>query len=357
VATSPKRVNLRPASQLRELLLNIPMVGAGTEELDDAQRGKTWERSHRRLGALSPLANGYACGNFALSGGTNGNFNELGTEHSVPLSWIIDPFGQNPYRVYYNHTGIDPGRVARTRDGEEYAWKGRYAYQGRNNVLDDNAAVFNFIPGVLGNNDQMPNLHYALSEREWTALQNLWDAACQEALKWKKIGRRAVDGRVSFNDAETTSEWGDRLRSLAAYEALDEDEQRVLRNNGPLYNSASMKFFHKLMKRVAELYGWKIKDYDEAPDPGRARGYRDGVGIAVTSCSWWAADHWGLVVTNARNPDGDNMPYAFFQQVPTCNGDLDCYGTRLWDEGRAVTVLWVDSVPQLVLDKIRDHYY
>ncbi|ATB41325.1 hypothetical protein CYFUS_006790 [Cystobacter fuscus] len=356
MATSPKRVNLRPASNLRDLLLNIPM-NAGTNVNDDDGRGRTWERLHRHLGVLHPLNNGYACGNFALSGGTDGNFNELGTEHSVPLSWIIDPYGRNPYRVYYNHTGIDPGRVARTRDGDEYAWKGRYAYQGRNNVLDDHAAVFNFIPGVIGDNGEMPNPNYSLSGSEWTGLQNLWRDACREALRWKKVGRRGNGGRASFNDAETTSDWGDRLRSLDDHEALNAAEQSVLRNRGPLHDSASMKFFHKLMKRVAELYGWKIKDYDEAPNPGRAMGYRNGVGIAVTSCSWWAADHWGFVVTNARNPDGDDMPYAFFQQVPTCNGNLDCYGTRLWDEGRAITVLWVESVPQLVLDKIRDHYY
>jgi hypothetical protein len=310
-------------------------------------------RSHRRARALHPLANGYACGNLALSGGTAGVFDDLGTEHAVPLTWIIDPFGQNSLPVYYNHNGVDPGRAARTRDGNVYTFRGQYRYSIADGTADDHAPIFNFVPNVIADNSRIPNHAYSLSLIERRTLQTLWDAACREPLIWKKQRRRR-GAVVVTTEAETTSDWGDRLQPLGPDALLIEAEKRTLRNEGPLSNSAGMRFFHKLMKRLAELYGWRIRKYKHAP--GRFGG-TDGVGIAVASCSWWAADHFGFVVTNAVNPSGTLMPYAFFQTVPTMNGDLMCYSKRLLDLGRAVTVLWIESVPRLVLEKLRDHYY
>lgn len=390
MTSSLKHRDMRPASELRDLLLGIPMDGPDTVELGvGTRRGRSWGREHREDGVRAPNAGGYACGNFALTGGTQGPFDELGTEHSVAISWMVDVVAEDDarnYFVYYGPDNVDPGAPARRQGGRQYAWKGEYLYVSPERLDDDRAPVFDYIPPLVAGIPPMPR-GYGLTNGEWGRLRRLWDEAVLEPLQWTKKrftrshaahdgcpGRptaaqlralpdhqqRRGSGCPAYVDniaAEQVPSWGDCLLRPDAYAPLDDGERRILQNNGPRNGSAAMRFFHKLMKRVAELYGWSIKDYDWAPGRGRFPP-ANGVGIAIASCSWWAADHWGLVVTNATNPAGVNMPYAFFQQVPDDDdGQLDCYGTRLWDEGRAVTVLWVDRVPELVLDKIRAHYY
>jgi hypothetical protein len=373
MATSPKRVNMVAATNLRNALLNIPMGvsvngAAAAVAVNGGYRGTSWRKPHAGpVGAVD-----YSCGNFALTGGTNAFFGPGLHDFGTVLGAMVDPnLPGTGHHVCYNSgpPAMADGALLDPITGTAHVYGGAYRYLNGAvpPVADDLAPIYQDIPALFTNNAQMPpavgGVAYALTNAEWTRLGALRTAALNAGIPWKKVG---VAG-PAYRTQDPDSTWGDGLRNLntnppTPFAPLNANEEAVLRNQGPNHNSAAMRFFHKLMKRVAELSGWKIKDYNWNPRT-IGGGLADAVGIAVTSISPWGADHWGFVVTNAAmpNPAGAgapiNMRDAFFQQVAGNQGRLNCYGARLWDEGRPMTVLWVKRAPQAVINEITNHYH
>jgi hypothetical protein len=151
-------------------------------------------------------------------------------------------------------------------------------------------------------------------------------------------------------DAEVDADWADI--PVGAGQAIS----TVMRNRGLHHATARCRFWHKLMKRIAEMYGWEIRDYDWNPtgllSPNKS------IGIACTSNNWTGATHWGLVLKGGAPRGALNVPaYSVFQTTPDRRKRVWGWCEKLWDTAAyPMTVLWVKNVPTYVRQRIDNQY-
>jgi hypothetical protein len=254
-----------------------------------------WNQPARYIdphGGLSNADDGYACGNFALMGG-------------VDRAW------GGGWAHFMRHT---PGMIF--GDAINY--------------------VCNPFTNRVGNGEPSNRAH---GDPAAPAVDAMISRAQLERL-------RELEGA---SRAEVGPNWADIPVAPAR------DATVVMRNRGPNHATARCRFWHKLMKRISEMYGWEIRDYDW--DPGGLLSPAKSVGIACTSDSWTGATHFGLVLRGGA-PAGGNVPaYSVFQTTPDRRKRVWGWCEKLWDTAAyPMTVLWVKQVPTYARERIQTQY-
>lgn len=282
-----------PREAPEQLIRTLEATYARSVVAGDPTHG--WNQPARHIdprNGRSAPDDGYACGNFALMGGV-----------------------ERPWTGWGHFMRYTPG--ANFGDAINY--------------------ITNPVTGRVGNGERPdrrngdlgpPRIDEMISQAQINTLQQL---------------RRQAAAEVNANWADIPINAGQTARA-------------VMRNRGRHHATARCRFWHKLMKRVAEMYGWEIRAYDW--DPEGLFSPNKSIGIACTSDSWTGATHWGLVLKGGAPHGGLNVPaYSVFQTTPDRRRRVWGWCERLWDtEAYPMTVLWVKNVPTYVRERIAVQY-